>query len=199
MDPLFFFFLSVFLSWSPPFFLLYFPEIMISQSHYSFQILQPLTDCLCSFGQAETSCCHFPGWSKACDQNSRCNLRKNMGPDQSNMYTHACSSAVWGLNVIKMFDSLCSKNRFFPYSRQFFFFELPTTRTFFDYPWRFELSGIDRMSYVTRLSNCGLSTSDGVPNPDPKEYWNNWKSDMSLFSATNQERPYAQLLQNFFQ
>ena len=116
----FFFFLSVFPSWSPPFFLVYFPEIMISQSHYSFQILQPLTDCLRSFGQAETSCCLFPGWSKACDQNFRCNLRKNMGPDQSNMYTHACSSAVWGLNVIKMFDSLCSKNRFFPYSRLFF-------------------------------------------------------------------------------
>ena len=29
-----------------------------------------------------------------------------------------------------------------------------------------------------------------VPNPDPKQYWNNWKNDISLFSATNQERPY---------
>ena len=33
-----------------------------------------------------------------------------------------------------------------------------------------------------------------VPNPDPKQYWNNWKNDMSLFSATNQERPFEQLL-----
>ena len=31
-----------------------------------------------------------------------------------------------------------------------------------------------------------------VPNPDSKKYWNNWKNDMSLFSATNQERPYKQ-------
>ena len=26
-----------------------------------------------------------------------------------------------------------------------------------------------------------------------KQYWNNWKNDMSLFSATNQERPSGQL------
>ena len=31
---------------------------------------------------------------------------------------------------------------------------------------------------------------------DPKQYWNSWKNDMSLFSATNQERPYEQLLHN---
>ena len=31
-----------------------------------------------------------------------------------------------------------------------------------------------------------------VPNPDSKQYWNNWKNDMSLFSATNLERPYKQ-------
>ena len=55
------------------------------------------------------------------------------------------------------------------------------------------LQGVDRMSYVIRLSKCGLSTSDGVPNPDSKEYWNNLKNDMSLFSAT------TQLLLNFFQ
>ena len=36
-----------------------------------------------------------------------------------------------------------------------------------------------------------------VPPPDPKQYWNNWKNDMSLFSATNQERPYEQLLHNW--
>ena len=36
-----------------------------------------------------------------------------------------------------------------------------------------------------------------VPNPDPKEYFNNWKNDMSLFSATNQERPHEQLLHNW--
>ena len=37
-----------------------------------------------------------------------------------------------------------------------------------------------------------------VPNPDPKQYWNNWKNDMSLFSATSQERPYEQLLHNCY-
>ena len=36
-----------------------------------------------------------------------------------------------------------------------------------------------------------------VPNPDPKQYWNNWKNDMSLFSAANQERPSKQLLHNY--
>ena len=36
-----------------------------------------------------------------------------------------------------------------------------------------------------------------VPNPDPKQYWNNWKNDMSFFSAANQERPYKQLLRNW--
>ena len=36
-----------------------------------------------------------------------------------------------------------------------------------------------------------------VPNPDPKQYWNNWKNDMSLFSATNQERPYKHLPHNW--
>ena len=35
-----------------------------------------------------------------------------------------------------------------------------------------------------------------VPNPDTKQYWNNWKNDMSLFPTTNQERPYEQLLHN---
>ena len=35
-----------------------------------------------------------------------------------------------------------------------------------------------------------------VPDPDPKQHWNNRKNDMSLFSATNQERPYEQLLLN---
>ena len=38
---------------------------------------------------------------------------------------------------------------------------------------------------------------NGVMYPDPKQYWNNWKNDMSLFSATNQERPYEQLLHNW--
>ena len=77
---------------------------MISQSHYSFQILQPLTDCLRSFAQAETSCRHFPGWSKQCDQNSRRKLRKNEGPNQSNTYTHVCLSALgnlfWSLFIL---------------------------------------------------------------------------------------------------
>ena len=35
-----------------------------------------------------------------------------------------------------------------------------------------------------------------VPNPDPKQYWNNWKNDILLFSATNQEKPSEQLLHN---
>ena len=29
---------------------------------------------------------------------------------------------------------------------------------------------------------------------DPKQYWNNWKNEMSLFSETNQERSSEQLL-----
>ena len=37
-----------------------------------------------------------------------------------------------------------------------------------------------------------------VPNPDPKQYSNNWKNDMLLFSAANQERPYEQLPHNCF-
>ena len=35
-----------------------------------------------------------------------------------------------------------------------------------------------------------------VPNPNPKQYLNNWKNNMSFFSATNQERPYEQLPHN---
>ena len=35
-----------------------------------------------------------------------------------------------------------------------------------------------------------------VANSDAKQYWNNRKNDKSLFSATNQERPYEQLLHN---
>ena len=37
-------------------------------------------------------------------------------------------------------------------------------------------------------SNCSEENSPMVPNPDFKQYWNNWKNDRSLFSATNQER-----------
>ena len=40
-------------------------------------------------------------------------------------------------------------------------------------------------------SSCSVEKSPMVPNPEPKQYWNNWKNDMSLFSATNHERPYA--------
>ena len=43
-------------------------------------------------------------------------------------------------------------------------------------------------------SSCSEEKSLMVSNPDPKQYWNNWKNDMSLFSTTNQERPYEQLL-----
>ena len=46
-------------------------------------------------------------------------------------------------------------------------------------------------------SSCSEEKSPMVPNPDPKQYWNNWKNDMSSFSATNQERPYKQLLHNY--
>ena len=38
--------------------------------------------------------------------------------------------------------SLCSKNCFFSLLLAIFF-ELPITRTFFDFPWRFELSGVN--------------------------------------------------------
>ena len=44
--------------------------------------------------------------------------------------------------------------------------------------------------------SCSEEKSPVVPNPDPKQYWNNWKNDMSLFSAANQERPSKQLLRN---
>ena len=46
-------------------------------------------------------------------------------------------------------------------------------------------------------SSCSVKKSPMVPNLDPKQYWNNWKNDMSLFSATNQDRPYEQLLHNW--
>ena len=44
--------------------------------------------------------------------------------------------------------SLCSKSCFFPRDSRLFssssrWLELPITRTFFDFPWRFELSGVD--------------------------------------------------------
>ena len=41
--------------------------------------------------------------------------------------------------------SLCSKNCFFSLLPAIFF-ELPITRTFFDFPWRFELSGVNCIS-----------------------------------------------------
>ena len=50
---------------------------------------------------------------------------------------------------------------------------------------------------VGSYSSCSEEKSPMVPNPDPKQYWNNWKNDMSLFSATNQERPSEQLLHNW--
>ena len=34
-------------------------------------------------------------------------------------------------------------------------------------------------------SSCSEEKSPIVPNPDPKEYYNNWKNDISLFPATN--------------
>ena len=46
-------------------------------------------------------------------------------------------------------------------------------------------------------SSCSEEKSPMVPNPDPNQYWNNWKNDMSLFSTTNQERPCGQLLHNW--
>ena len=62
--------------------------------------------------------------------------------------------------------SLCSKNCFFPYSRLFSsssrWLELPITRTFFDFPWRFELSGVD-CTYnghkAILLEKCRLKTT----------------------------------------
>ena len=46
--------------------------------------------------------------------------------------------------------SLCSKNCFITLLSAIFF-ELPITRTFFDFPWRFELSGVD-CTYTCQLS-----------------------------------------------
>ena len=43
--------------------------------------------------------------------------------------------------------SLCSKNCFFFTLLSAIFFELPITRTFFDFPWMFELSGVDCMCH----------------------------------------------------
>ena len=51
--------------------------------------------------------------------------------------------------------------------------------------------------YPKSCSSCLEEKSPMVPNPDPKQYSNNWKNDMSLFSATNQERPCEQLLHNW--
>ena len=54
-------------------------------------------------------------------------------------------------------------------------------------------------AFTTKMGSCSSCSEDKspmVPNPDHKRYWNNWKNDMSLFSVTNQERPYEQLLHN---
>ena len=55
---------------------------------------------------------------------------------------------------------------------------------------------ISSATWKRSCSSCLEEKSPMVPNPDPKQYYNNWKNDMSLFSATNQERPYEQLLHN---
>ena len=54
------------------------------------------------------------------------------------------TSSIWGTpppckQALKY--SLCSNNCFFSLLPAIFF-ELPITRTFFDFPWRFELSGV---------------------------------------------------------
>ena len=72
--------------------------------------------------------------------------------------------------------SLCSKNCFLPYSRLFSsksrYLELPITRTFFDFPWRFELSGVDYISAKAKKSFVTVS--------------NQWILKYSLFfSLTN--------------
>ena len=46
--------------------------------------------------------------------------------------------------------SLCSKNCFFPLLPAIFF-ELPITRTFFDFVWRFELSGVNCTEHTKLL------------------------------------------------
>ena len=38
-------------------------------------------------------------------------------------------------------------------------------------------------------SSCSEEKSQMVPNPNPKQYWNNLHNGKSLFSATNQETP----------
>ena len=53
-----------------------------------------------------------------------------------------------------------------------------------------------RVPFFGSCGSCLEEKSAMVPNPDPKQNWNNWKNDMSLFSVNNQERPSKQLLHN---
>ena len=53
-----------------------------------------------------------------------------------------------------------------------------------------------RVPFFGSCGSCLEEKPTMVPNPDPKQNWNNWKNDMSLFSVNNQERPSKQLLHN---
>ena len=58
--------------------------------------------------------------------------------------------------------SLCSKNCFFSLLPAIFF-ELPITRTFFDFPWRFGLSGVDCSTKLKKLVNGKRISIRNVP------------------------------------
>ena len=71
-------------------------------------------------------------------------------------------------------------------------------RKFFSFNRHFRIICPDKCrQFLGSCSSCSEEKSPVVPNPDPKQYWNSWKNDMSLFSATNQERPYEQLLHSW--
>ena len=78
--------------------------------------------------------------------------------------------------------SLCSKSCFFPYSRLFSsssrWLELPITRTFFDFSWRFELSGVD-CTYnghkAILLEKCRLKTTS-TRRSSRFSTWPEWES-----------------------
>ena len=53
--------------------------------------------------------------------------------------------------------------------------------------WTHDLDPIE--PFFGACSSCLEEKSTMMPNPDPKQYWNNWKNDMSFFFATNHERP----------
>ena len=46
---------------------------------------------------------------------------------------------------------------------------------------RFTINKLHVFFYYTFGSSCSEEKSPMVRLPDPEQYWNNWKNDMSLF------------------